>query len=801
MSTQKSSIVNKENKVKASERHTDTLSGNHVLWFYLLFMALAAWQLLFHTQVQTDMSAFMPKAQNQEQQLLLQQLAEGPAARLWMLALSHASSEVLADVSVKLAQKANNSPLVNHVINGGMVLDKTTQERLFEYRYLLSDRITSESFGHQRLQQIFTELLQVLRSPLSTFSKQLSQSDPSGEFLHLLRSFDATGSSSPAVKHGVWFNEQGDQALLFLQSNASGTDLEAQLELRQRMKHWLTELTKDDAASDSIILKMGGVPLISLETREHIRQTSQRLSIAATLLMLMFIFFVYRQPRKVLLTALPLLTGALMGAACVSWFFGALHGITLAFGITLLGVAVDYPIHLFSHQRSEENFEQTAVRIWPTLSLSVLSTLLGFSAMLWTDFPGLAQLGLFSISGLLTSVLVTRYLLPVLAGGLSASKPVFSGLARGLQQQVNGKIKLLLSLLLIVILGWIIQGNDLWSRDIQELSPVSPDVRLADQQMRKVMGAPEPGHVMLLTANLVQQLLEKQEQLQPLLAEAIEQGYIQGADYAARILPSEKTQLQRRSWIPQQNELAENIETGLKNLPFKTDGFDPYLDALQHSRQLPPMTLKMLGESVLVLRINSLKQQTEHGVNGLIQLVDLQDASALADLLKVSSRNDLWLLDIPRETSNLVDQFRQEVTAKAMIALILIGLLAALWLRNPMRWLKVMTPVLLSVAVSVSVVLVTGAKLNLFHLVSLLLVAGIGLDYALFFSRPHTGSDDWKQTAYALMVCCISTVVIFSLLAASDIPVLHAIGLTVASGALSAFCLSWLISRETRNPI
>ncbi len=785
---------------------TDRLSGNHRLWFYLVIMTVAVWQLLFHTQVQTDIRAFMPKAQDKAQQLLLQQLEQGPAARLWMLALTQAPPVLLAEISGKLMYKASESPLVKQVMNGNMLLDKATRERMFEYRYLLSDRMTRDSFSQHGLQQIFSELLQVLRSPLSTFSSQMSQSDPSGEFLHLLRSFE-TGTHGPARKHGVWFNEQGDQALLLLQSTASGTDLDAQYELRRQLLLWLDELTVDDVASRSIMIEMGGVPLISLETREHIRQASQRLSIAATIFMLLFMFLVYRQQRKVLLTALPLLSGVLVGAACVSWWFADLHGITLAFGITLLGVAVDYPVHLLSHQRPEENLEQTAARIWHTLSLSVLSTVLGFSAMLWTDFPGLAQLGLFSISGLLTAALVTRYLLPILAGELLATVPsgdkAFFTLSTDLPgvwwmcyrlSTLRTAGKPLLVLLLILVMVWITVDKDLWSRDIRALSPVPADVRSADRQMRQSMGAPGPGHVMLLTADSVQQLLVKQEQLRPLLAEAVSRGYIQGADHAARILPSVRLQQQRSAWIPQQRDLIADLDITLKNLPFKSAGFTIFTDALEHSRQLPPMTPDMLGDSVLGMRFKSLLQQTEYGVNGLIQLVGVQDADGLVNLLQVVSRDDLWLLDIPGATSVLVDQFREEVTGKAVLALITIALLTALWLRNLLRWFKVMAPVLLAVALSVTVVLATGVGLNLFHLVSLLLVAGIGLDYALFFSSPHAASDGRQRTVHALVVCCFSTVVVFSMLAVSGIPVLHAIGLTVATGAVAAFCLSWLIA-------
>ena len=79
--------------------------------------------------------------------------------------------------------------------------------------------------------------------------------------------------------------------------------------------------------------------------------------------------------------------------------FGSLHGITLAFGMTLLGVAVDYPLHLFSHLRDDETPQSTLRRVWPTLRLGVLTTALGYLAMVFSDFDGLRQLAVFAIGG------------------------------------------------------------------------------------------------------------------------------------------------------------------------------------------------------------------------------------------------------------------------------------------------------------------------------------------------------------------------------------------------------------------
>ena len=103
-----------------------------------------------------------------------------------------------------------------------------------------------------------------------------------------------------------------------------------------------------------------------------------------------------------MLGLVPVASGALAGVAAVALGFGAVHGITLGFGVTLIGESVDYSIYLFV-QRSAD-WRRT---LWPTLRLGVLTSIAGFAALLPSAFPGLAQLGLYSIAGLIAAALVT----------------------------------------------------------------------------------------------------------------------------------------------------------------------------------------------------------------------------------------------------------------------------------------------------------------------------------------------------------------------------------------------------------
>ena len=111
---------------------------------------------------------------------------------------------------------------------------------------------------------------------------------------------------------------------------------------------------------------------------------------------------------------LPVVTGALAGVAAVALGFGVVHGLTLGFGTTLIGEAVDYSIY-FLVQSSPATSQATAdrgrwiVAFWPTIRLGMLTSVVGFCTLLFSGFPGLAQLGLYSVSGIVVAAAVTRY--------------------------------------------------------------------------------------------------------------------------------------------------------------------------------------------------------------------------------------------------------------------------------------------------------------------------------------------------------------------------------------------------------
>jgi predicted exporter len=89
---------------------------------------------------------------------------------------------------------------------------------------------------------------------------------------------------------------------------------------------------------------------------------------------------------------------------------------------------------------------------------------------------------------------------------------------------------------------------------------------------------------------------------------------------------------------------------------------------------------------------------------------------------------------------------------------------------------RALAPAALASLLALALLGVTGQGLQLFHLLALMLLLGIGVDYGIFLQEP--GSQDDGAAWLAVAVSALSTLLSFGLLGLSQTPALRAFGLT-----------------------
>jgi predicted exporter len=272
---------------------------------------------------------------------------------------------------------------------------------------VLSAAVKPERFSVEGLRDSISETLALLGSSAGLALKPLVPRDPTGEMLAVIEQMRPP--EGPPLAEGVWASPDGKRALLIARTRASGSDTDAQAQAVAAVEEAFRKI-----GGEKIVMTGPGV--FSVRARAMVEHDVVRLTTLSGLLVVALLLVVYRSPRALALGFIPVVSGAIAGVAAVSLGFGAVHGITLGFGTTLIGEAVDYSIYLFVQAEDGRGAGDGAwiERFWPTIRLGVLTSIAGFSALLLSGLPGLAQLGLYSIAGLVAAAAVTRFVLPQL---------------------------------------------------------------------------------------------------------------------------------------------------------------------------------------------------------------------------------------------------------------------------------------------------------------------------------------------------------------------------------------------------
>jgi len=763
--------------------------GVAIAWIALL-LALAG-LVRRELIVGNDLRSFMPPARSAEQKLLLDEIGDGPASRLLLLALGGAPPERLARLSHDLVAALHRDDRFSESLNGETDLT-ALDPKLLPYRYLLSPTLDHAAFDAAYLRAQLEQRMADLGSPAADLLKPLLASDPTLETLVLAERW--TPARTPPLREGVWFSAH-DEALLLVQTRAAAFDPVAQHDAISALQAAFAALP--DAAGAH--LEISGPGYFGDIVSTHTRAEAEWLSAIGLLGFAALLLLAYRSVAVLALVVLPIASGAIAGLAATALAFPAVHGITLAFGFTLLGVAQEYPIRVFSHRRAGASIEASVGGVWPLLRLAIVSACIAYLAFFASGVTGLQQLAVFTITGLLVAGAATRWLLPVtlpLQFVDVETAPWLERVRRALDALPRPRW-----------LPWLVLGVALamlalapapfWQNDLAALTPVPPALLKREGELRAALGAPDVRYLLVLDGADDEQLLVLSERLEPQAEKWKSSGLVDDVDLPSRWLPSITTQRARQAKLPDRAALEAALADAQRELPFRSGLFAPFVADIESARTLTPLTPRAFAASPLGARLQAMLTRRDGRSVALATLGGVHDADRLALAIGAAGIDGghAGLLDLKTASESLVASYRERIGRALGAALLLLAAAVALAFRDVRRAWHVIAPMSLATLLALAVLRACGVSLSLFHLVALTLAAGLGLHYALFFERRTDSVAEERRTLHATLICVGSALLVFGLLATSTLPVLRAIGLTVALGVGFHFCLSTQMAR------
>jgi predicted exporter len=752
-----------------------------LLWIFIFIFFWASLVVFFNkTPFKNELTQFFPLTNNIESVYLKNRLVPNQNTSWLMLSIqTDYSKNTLEEISQATQKRLLNINGVQQVLNGSEPVQSPLQQdsppTLYPYRYLFTPFNPFQLKAHiqQRWQEY--QLGFVL-------DRQWLLDDPS--FQWGVYQTNLNPSQDLPKHNGVWFHEKTKSALLLVQTNNQADVL---LNLQQQLESILGKQH----------FNLSGADWIAQQAQRQIKHEINLITTLALGMILIALFIAFRSPKLILLSSLPLLGAFSIGILSTISLFGSMQLITLALGAILLGVAIDYPIHIISAYQSRK--KSSIEKIWLTVRLGALTSAFGFLTLWWVDIEGLQQISIFAASGLLAAIVITQTLKPYLANHypLNISPPLPISSQNSNISAPNNLKFLTLGLLVISIILFVKPLQ--WQDDIASLSPVSKDLIQTDRTLRSQFEYKEVGKKLLLPAKDIESLLQKQEALIHSLETLKSSGAIQQYQLLAQILPSQQLQILRQKALVSSQSAVNLINEAVKNTRFKTSHFKPFQESLEQSKALPLITFDHFINSDD--QNNQLAHQrvliTPNQVIGVIALSGVQSDALIQNFVQKSRLKELVYFNQRAFIAKQIKEVR--VNLLQILGFLLIVLGGSIWLkfRNLHYVLTILSPIILAIGLTLATFSLLGIALSIFHLMSLMLVAAIGIDYSLLFAESTSEGTDAKNWTHSIHVAFFTTLGSFGILSLSQLSLLSAIGLTVVIGVSFSFCLAYVISKMT----
>lgn len=766
-------------------------------WFRTAFAAIVVSGLGYLVSaiidIRSDLSFFQPRLPSRAAQLAIEQVRSGPASRLILLSLTNAPAPELARLSQALVDALSASSSFARVANGTEALNEDALRFVFERRYLLGPPIGSDAFNPEKLKTSIAAALEQLGSLSGFVISDLLPSDPTGRLAALLD--DWRGSSQPNYKHGVWFSRDGSMAMLIAMTSADGDDFEGQSRAQAEIEAVFSGLVGKGTA----VLNMTGPPVFSRHVSQSIQNQAWAIGLGSIAVVAVILLGAFRSIRALLVIALPTATAAIAGAAAVQLIFGSVHGIALTFGAVIVSVTSDYPVHLLSHAPGSTTPWAAVRSVISPLGLGAATTAVAFLPMTLSSFPGLAQLGVFTSVGIAVAAIVTMSLMPLLLDMQPSKDP-----ARGVHHLLPPLSWTRLPLVMAGIAAafWLAFGRgELFSDDLSRLNPLPRDLVELDNRLRSELGAPDVRRLIVVDGSSAQDVLVKSEQVAHLLDPLRSAGILEAYDSPSRYLPSAEAQKRRQALLPAESDLRRNLASAVQGLPIEPGTFEPFIQDVSAAKSRSPVEpAELLPVPLLGDRFGSLlHNRGQDAWEAFVLLRGVTSSDRLIALGNVLRESDAHYLDLQSESIEMIASYRAEALRWLVAGLAIVATMLFSVLRVG-RAVQVLTSLILSMSITTAVLIAFDLSLTPFHLVALLLVAGMGLDYALFMSRDHVDSEDRQRSVRSVVICAATTTAAFALMIFSTAPILRGIGLTVGIGlVLSLLCALTICGPRDRS--
>lgn len=774
-----------------------------ILFFSLIFLFLAGcFYVATKINFEEDITRIIPKGEkNDITAKVLQQLNFSDKITVMIEAKKDSSKEKLSSIANDFLDTVTYYDEYIKDIQGSV--DNEQIDETFEFVYdnlplFLEDedyskiktKLRPDSIGNT-MQQNYNTLI----SPTGIVAKKFILNDPLGlSFIGLEKLRKIGISKDFKLNDGFVSTLDGKTLLLFITPVYPGTDTE-------HNEAFVNELyaIQDSINSEhdgEIKLTYFGSPFIALANASQIKSDIQStVLISLGILMLILVLF-YRKLYVPIILFIPALCGGLVSLAVMYFLKDSISAISISIGGVLLGITIDYSLHIITHYREQTDINTLYKHITKPILTSSITTSVAFLCLIFVNSEVLRDLGIFASISVIISAVASLIIIPQLY------KPKTERANNIIDRFADYKFhrnKVLIALCLVaIIIGVFTFSKVTFNNNIADLNFVPQPMKDSEKQLENLGSIGAKSIYLSVYDTEIEGILDKNNDLVSQLKKLKDEGLIEDYTSLGNVVLSKKTQRERiQKWNSFWSEnpkdsIINRVNRSATDLGFSSDAFKSLKTLLK--KDFKPISLKEYNSLETMFIDEFLTNKEGFLTFSSILKIDKDNREKVIEKLE---SEDVVLIDRKHLNEQFLGQLKNDFGNLMNYSFIAVFIILLIFFRRLELALVSMVPIVLTGLVTAGAMYLLDLELNIFSTIVTTLILGLGIDFSIFMTsglqqKYTTGVNQLRTYRTSILLAVITTVLALGALIFAEHPALKSISLVSLIGILSAMIITFV---------
>ncbi|MEG0759938.1 MMPL family transporter [Chryseobacterium sp.] len=664
---------------------------------------------------------------------------------------------------------------------------------LDENDYTEIERKLNKDTIAKQIESNYTSLV----SPTSLVTKEFIKKDPLGITFLGIKKLNALNISKDfKLEDNYIVTKDGKTLLLFIDPKNKSNDTKNNEVFVKSLNEIKEDINKN--FKDKTEISYFGSPIIAVANAQQIKKDIQNTVIISMTVLLILLVYYFRNIFTPFIVFLPTVFAVFISLMILFFIKDKISAISLSVGAILIGITIDYALHILTHYKHNNNIEELYKEITQPIILSSATTAVSFLCLVFVRSEALKDLGLFAAITVFLSAITALVIVPQLyhpKEKLEKTSTNFIDKIGNYPYENNKPLIIVCSMMIVACLfGFRHVG---FNEDIGDLNYIPKDLKTNEAKLEKLSDITSKSIYTISYGNSENEALERNSRLSNFLEKEKQEGKILSYNSIGHLVLSAKDQQKKiEKWNSfwSQNKknktIAEMVKKG-NEFGFNASAFDRFNENL--NKNYPNLSLKDY-EKIKALQISEFLSK-ENGFFTVSNVVKIDENKRDAFIKDVEKNQEALAIDRQQMNENFLGLLKRDFNTLINYSLLAIILTIIVFFRNFELSLLTMFPIVLTGVVTAGILYFLGLELNIFSTVVCTLVFGVGDDFSIFLTKAMqkehtTGKNELPTYRISIILAVFTTILSIGSLIFAKHPALHSLALVALIGMFSVIVIT-----------